>query len=305
LDLKRPSRATALTLTLTLTLTLIGPQKAFTSYSPNPDPNPNWTSKGLHELQLGKAVAGFAYLERGRMEVRNTNHISDIEGTAADSFCHFKTNRCVGAGGGGGRVCPPVWRGTPCGEGGLPLPPPPAPLDGTSGLTPSLSLFQRVVDPLRPEYTWPGLSADVGSAAFCHTPDRVATPPLVVTPKLETRPASPKREDEQLEESLRQASCSHRGMTTEPIHSMRARVVWGVIACSSGRSAQVKDVFHKRGAYAGRALARVVRNFDDGKLRYFFSSNYDVFTMYLLSNYFKKRVDPRPKTHHVYYVICR
>merc|ERR1719421_622280 len=120
------------------------------------------------------------------------NHIADIAGTAADSFCHFKTN--------------------------------------------------RVVDPLRPEYTWPGLSADIGRAAYCPTPERVPTPKLTSTPggaatlasdpgrvAATPPPPSPKKDLAQLEESLR----------------------------------QVKDVFHKRGAYAGRALARVVRNFDD------------------------------------------
>ena len=126
------------------------------------------TSKGLHELQLGKAVSGFTYLEQARSEVRNTNHIADIDGTAADSFCHFRTN--------------------------------------------------RVVDPLRPEYTWPGLSADIGSAAFCHTPDRVPTPPLTSTPGAPLpeggfaertptpAPPSPAKDSQILAESLRQAT---------------------------------------------------------------------------------------------------
>jgi len=87
---------------------------------------------------------------------------------------------------------------------------------------------KRVTDPLKPNYVWPGLSADIGNAAFCHTPDRVPTP-VLVEPSAAPEQVRDKAHAE-LEDSLQ----------------------------------KVKEVFHQRGAYAGRALARVVRNFDDG-----------------------------------------
>jgi len=87
----------------------------------------------------------------------------------------------------------------------------------------------RVTDPLKPDYIWPGLSADIGSAAFCHTPEPGSTPDILDEPEVIPVVVRTK-DDKELAESLR----------------------------------KVKAVFHQRGAYAGRALARLIRNFDDG-----------------------------------------
>jgi len=138
----------------------------------------------LHEMQLGKAVAGFDYLGQPRKEVRNTNHIADIKGAAADSV--------------------------------------------RPGMT-----TNRITDPLKPDYIWPGLSADIGSAAYCPTPELVASPMVDDFTPLPTPTPPPiviTKAESELHESLM----------------------------------KVKEVFHQRGAYAGRALARVIRNFDDG-----------------------------------------
>merc|ERR1712230_161340 len=92
---------------------------------------------------------------------------------------------------------------------------------------------KRVTDPLKPDYIWPGLSADIGSAAYCHTPEPVATPLYESDPEqnvIQDAPVEIAKAESELDASLR----------------------------------KVKEVFHKRGAYAGRALARVIRNFDDG-----------------------------------------
>jgi len=92
---------------------------------------------------------------------------------------------------------------------------------------------KRVTHPLMPEYNWPGLKPDVGSNAFCHTPDPPATPtPQLTPPRTAPTPQAPSPRKNQAELDL--------ALT------------------------RVKQVFHERGAFAGRALARVVRNFDDG-----------------------------------------
>jgi len=91
---------------------------------------------------------------------------------------------------------------------------------------------KRTTDPLQPDYVWPGMAADLGNDRFCHTPEKAPTPTPTLTrvaPAAPPIPVIPKDQAE-LDDSLR----------------------------------RVKDVFHQRGAYAGRALARVVRNFDDG-----------------------------------------
>lgn len=88
----------------------------------------------------------------------------------------------------------------------------------------------RNINPLMPEYQWPSVPQGVGSDRYVRTPDlqiRSTVPPAVsaATPELVHT-----HSDVELQETLN----------------------------------KVKEVFHSRGAFAGRSMARLVRHFDNG-----------------------------------------
>jgi len=87
----------------------------------------------------------------------------------------------------------------------------------------------RMIDPLQPDYQWPSVPHGVGSNRYIRTPDEsacAAVPEQLATP-----------------------------MAEHPIHSQ---------AELADTLDKVKAVFHSRGAFAGRSMARLVRHFDDG-----------------------------------------